>query len=127
MFPDTIGTADTMALSYRLGKGSLYQFVLQAVDNVGNKETFPDVAQITYVNNSSPLDIFLSNRSFDEDAAMGTLIGEFSTIDDQSSSDFTYSFVDDENYDNNLFKIEGNKLYTDNDFRCYGEYVVCRG
>ena len=123
MFPDTIGTADTMALSYRLGKGSLYQFVLQAVDNVGNKETFPDVAQITYVNNSSPLDIFLSNRSFDEDAAMGTLIGEFSTIDDQSSSDFTYSFVDDENYDNNLFKIEGNKLYTDNDFRCYGEYV----
>ena len=123
MFPDSIASRDTLALSYRLGKGSLYQFVIQAIDNVGNKEAFSDVAQIKYVNNSSPLDVFLSNRSFDEDAAIGTLIGEFSTIDDQSSSDFTYSFVDDENYDNKLFKIEGNKLYTDNDFRCYGEYV----
>ena len=123
MFPDSIASRDTLALSYRLGKGSLYQFVIQAIDNVGNKEAFSDVAQIKYVNNSSPLDVFLSNRSFDEDAAIGTLIGEFSTIDDQTSSNFTYAFFDDENYDNGFFRIEGDKLYTNHDFRCYGEYV----
>lgn len=123
MYPDTIGYADTMALSYRLGEGSLYQFVLQAVDNVGNKEPFSETAQIVFENNNPPLDIYLSNRSFNEDDAIGTLIGEFTTLDDQSSNNFTYSFVDDENYDNHLFTIENNKLKTNNDFRCYGNYV----
>ena len=123
MYPDTIGSADTMSMSYQIGQGSLYQFVLQAVDNVGNKEPFSDTAQISFVNNNPPLDIFLSNRYFYEDDKIGTVIGKFSTLDDQSSDAFTYSLVDDDEYDNDLFIIEDDKLLTNHDFRCYGQYM----
>mgnify|MGYP003289807535 CR=1 FL=1 len=123
MYPDTIGSADTMSMSYQIGQGSLYQFVLQAVDNVGNKEPFSDTAQISFVNNNPPLDIFLSNRYFYEDDTIGTVIGKFSTLDDQSSDAFTYSLVDDDEYDNDLFIIENDKLLTNYDFRCYGKYM----
>ena len=123
MYPDTIGSADTMSMSYQIGQGSLYQFVLQAVDNVGNKEPFSDTAQISFVNNNPPLDIFLSNRYFYEDDTIGTVIGKFSTLDDQSSDAFTYSLVDDDEYDNDLFIIENDKLLTNHDFRCYGQYM----
>lgn len=123
MYPDTIGSADTMSLSYRLGQGSLYQFVLQAVDNVGNKEAFSETAQITFVNNNPPLDIYLSNRYFYEDDEIGTVIGKFSTLDDQTSNTFTYSLVDEEDYDNDLFIIEGDKLKLNMDLRCYGQYM----
>lgn len=123
MYPDTIGSADTMSMAYQLGQGSLYQFVLQAVDNVGNKEPFSDTAHISFVNNNPPLDIFLSNRYFYEDDEIGTVIGKFSTLDDQSSDAFTYSLVDDDEYDNDLFIIENDKLLTNHDFRCYGQYM----
>ena len=123
MYPDTIGSVDTLSYSYRLGEGSLYQFIMQAVDNVGNKENFSEIAHVTYSHKSAPQDIYLSNTSFQEDDEVGTLIGEFHTIDDQSTDNFVYSFVDDENYDNNLFTIEGNRLKTNHDFRCYGSYV----
>ncbi|MBO5956324.1 MAG: T9SS type A sorting domain-containing protein [Bacteroidales bacterium] len=123
MYPDTIGSADTMSLSYRLGQGSLYQFVLQAVDNVGNKEPFSETAQISFVNNNPPLDIFLSNRFFYEDDEIGTVIGEFTTLDDQTSDAFTYSLVDEEGYDNDLFLIDGKQLILNKDLRCYGQYM----
>ena len=127
MYPDTIGSADTMSLSYRLGQGSLYQFVLQAVDNVGNKEPFSETAQISFVNNNPPLDIFLSNRFFYEDDEIGTVIGEFTTLDDQTSDAFTYSLVDDEDSDsdsdNHIFTVDGKKLILNKDLRCYGQYM----
>ena len=123
MYPDTIGSVDTMSLSYRLGQGSLYQFVLQAVDNVGNKEPFSETAQISFVNNNPPLDIFLSNRFFYEDDEIGTVIGEFTTLDDQTSDAFTYSLVDEEGYDNDLFLIDGKQLILNKDLRCYGQYM----
>ena len=123
MYPDSIGHVDTMSYSYRLGDGSLYQFVMQAVDNVGNKECFSETAHIVYSNNASPLDIYLSNTSFKENDAIGTMIGEFSTVDDQSTNNFVYSLVDEKDNDNDLFIINGNKLFTNYDFRCNGEYV----
>lgn len=123
MYPDTISSNDTLGLYYQLDKGTLYQFKLQAIDNVGNKEPFADSAQIVFTNNNAPIDMYLSNNSFKEDDAAGTLIGEFSTLDDQTSDVFIYSFVDGENYDNDMFVIEGNKLKTNADFRCRGEYV----
>ena len=127
MYPDTIGSVDTMSLSYRLGQGSLYQFVLQAVDNVGNKEPFSDTAQISFINNNPPLDIFLSNRFFYEDDEIGTVIGEFTTLDDQTSDAFTYSLVNDEysdsDSDNHIFTVDGKKLILNKDLRCYGQYM----
>ena len=127
MYPDTIGSVDTMSLSYRLGQGSLYQFVLQAVDNVGNKEPFSDTAQISFINNNPPLDIFLSNRFFYEDDEIGTVIGEFTTLDDQTSDAFTYSLVNDEDSDsdndNHIFIIDGKQLILNKDLRCYGQYM----
>ena len=123
MYPDSIGHVDTMSYSYRLGDGSLYQFVMQAVDNVGNKECFSETAHIVYSNNASPLDIYLSNTLFKENDAIGTMIGEFSTVDDQSTNNFVYSLVDEKDNDNDLFIINGNKLFTNYDFRCNGEYV----
>ena len=127
MYPDTIGSVDTMSLSYRIGQGSLYQFVLQAVDNVGNKEPFSDTAQISFINNNPPLDIFLSNRFFYEDDEIGTVIGEFTTLDDQTSDAFTYSLVNDEDSDsdkdNDIFIVDGKKLKLNKDLRCYGQYM----
>ncbi len=123
MFPDSLNSADTMSFQYRLGEGSLYQFMFQAVDNVGNKEPFPNTPQISYVNNNPPLDIYLSNRYFYEDDEIGTVIGEFTTIDDQSSDAFTYSLVDEEGYDNDIFIIDGKQLILNKDLRCYGQYM----
>jgi hypothetical protein len=123
MFPDCLNSSDTMSLQYRLGEGSLYQFMFQAVDNVGNKEPFPNTPQISYVNNNPPLDIYLSNRYFYEDDEIGTIIGEFTTIDDQSSDAFTYSLVDEEGYDNDIFIIDGKQLILNKDLRCYGQYM----
>ena len=123
MFPDSLNSSDTMSFQYRLGEGSLYQFMFQAVDNVGNKEPFPNTPQISYVNNNPPLDIYLSNRYFYEDDEIGTIIGEFTTIDDQSSDAFTYSLVDEEGYDNDIFIIDGKQLILNKDLRCYGQYM----
>ena len=123
VYPDSLNPADTMLFQYRLGEGSLYQFKFQAIDNVGNKEPFPDKPQITYINNNPPIDILLSNRYFYEDDEIGTVIGEFTTLDDQSSDAFTYSLVDEEGYDNNFFLIDGKKLKLNKDLRCFGRYM----
>lgn len=123
VYPDSLNPADTMLFQYRLGEGSLYQFKFQAIDNVGNKEPFPDKPQITYINNNPPIDILLSNRYFYEDDEIGTVIGEFTTLDDQSSDAFTYSLVDEEGYDNDFFLIDGKKLKLNKDLRCFGRYM----
>lgn len=115
--------SDTLRGSFNIGFSSLYQFVCLATDNVGNKEAFKDSPEFEFVNNNPPTDIFLSNRFFDEDVKIGTLIGQITTTDDQESNEFEYSLVEgDGDDDNSLFRIDDDKLKTNHDFRCGNVY-----
>lgn len=108
---------------YRMELGSQFDFIGRAVDHVNNMEAFKTAPEFTYVRGTAPTDIRLSASTFDEDAPLFTVIGNFSTTDDQTSNMFVYSLVDGDGADHNaLFDIVGNALVTDNDFRCYGLY-----
>ena len=61
----------------------------------------------------APSAIFLTGNLVSENEAIGTSIGEFSTLDPDQHDIFTYSLVDDEHFpSNNYFAIEGNILKT---------------
>ena len=107
---------------YSLTGGTNFEFIGLAIDNVGNREAFKTVAELYYSLGKPPYDITLSNSVFAENDAIGTLIGEFTTFDDQNTDIFTYSLVNSRDNDNNLFRIEDNRLVTDYDFRCRGNY-----
>ncbi len=56
-------------------------------------------------------DIALSNAAIPEDASIGTLIGNLTTIDPDTSDTFTYTFVvGDGSTNNSSFTIEGDSL-----------------
>ena len=108
---------------YQMSYGTKFDFLGQAVDHVNNKEAFKNVPEFTYIRGTAPTDLRLTASTFDEDAQLFTVIGNFITTDDQTSNVFHYSLVDGEGSDyNELFKITGNALVTNNDFRCYGLY-----
>lgn len=108
---------------FPMDEGTMFEFMGLAVDNVGNKENYKPYPELYYSLGNPPTALSLSNDYFNENDAVGTLIGNFSTLDDQSSDIFTYSLVQGEgSSDNNLFRIEGNRLLTNHDFRCYGNY-----
>ena len=114
--PDTV-------YQYHMGLGSQFEFIGCAIDHVENKEEFKTAPEFTFIRGGAPTDIRLSASTFDEDAPLFTVIGNFTTTDDQTSNVFVYSLVDGEGADHNaLFDIIGNALVTNNDFRCYGLY-----
>ena len=119
MESDTALYADSVFTSYKLGQGSVYSFVAQATDNVGNVETFKTTPDYVYVNKFPPTDMFLTNRYFNEGDTVMTKIGDFYTIDDQSTDDFKYALVAGEgDTDNDKFSIDSCFLRTNHDFRC---------
>jgi len=62
---------------------------------------------------STPTDIVLSENKVSEKATIGSIIGTFSTVDENINDSFTYSLVDTETYaDNNNFVIVNNELRT---------------
>lgn len=108
---------------YHLNNGSSFDFYGLAVDNVNNKEAFKDYSEFNYSFGHAPYDLTLSNNLFNEDDVVGTAVGSFSTFDDQTSEQFAYALVGGNGSDDNtLFRVAGNTLYTNNDFRCYGTY-----
>ncbi len=108
---------------YRMELGTQFEFFGCAVDHVNNTEGFKTTPEYTYIRGTAPTDIRLSASTFDEDASLFTVIGNFSTIDDQMSDLFVYTLVSGEGDTHNaLFDIAGNALITNNDFRCYGLY-----
>lgn len=108
---------------YALKDASRFEFVSIAVDNVGNIEPFKTLPEFVYGFGNPPTDITLSNNSFNENDASGTVVGFFTTYDDQNSNIFDYALVSGEGSDNNqLFRIEGDKLVTSSDFRCRGMF-----
>ena len=74
-------------------------------------------------NNTAPVDILLSNNSFEENAAMGTLVGTLTSIDNDITKPFVYELVSGEGDNDNLsFYIEGNSLYTGSSYACTGNF-----
>lgn len=109
--------------SYPITNANMLQFFAQAADNVGNLEPLKLLPELVYTQGNPPLDLSLSNNHFEEDAVMAHEIGTFSTLDDQTSDDFSYALVaGDGASHNDLFSIVDNRLVTNNDFRCYGTY-----
>lgn len=110
-------------IDFYIKEGSLLQFFTQAVDNVGNAEPIKTVPELVYTYGNPPKNLSLSNHTFYEDVKQSFEIGTFSTIDDQTTDDFIYEFVlGSGSTDNDKFRIDGNKLLTNFDFRCYGLY-----
>lgn len=108
---------------FYLNNGSSFDFFGLAVDNVNNKEDYKNYSEYRYSFGHPPYDLTLSNNVFEENDAVGTAVGFFSTFDDQNSDQFAYTFVSGTgSSDNTLFRIEDNMLYTNKDFRCYGTY-----
>ena len=106
---------------YTLVDGNVYRFISRATDNVGNQEGIKTVPDTLINNNTAPVDILLSNASFMENAAVGTLIGSLSSIDNDITLPFVYELVSGTGDNNNgLFYIQGNKLYTNASYSCTG-------
>ena len=115
------------SLSYTLLDGINYRFISLAVDNVGNRETMKSSPDTSIDNNNAPTDILLANNYFYENAAIGTLVGLLSSLDNDISQPFTYQLVPGEGAsDNSLFAIIGNQLLTNSIYSCNGrlEYSV---
>ena len=115
-------------LRYDYHNGSVYRFVSSATDHVGNKEKFHSQPDIILNLNEAPLALTLSPANFDETAELNTIVGIFSTVDNNMDDTFTYQLVsgeDDE--DNARFIIEGDQLLTNANFNCDGrEYYNIR-
>lgn len=102
---------------------NMLEFFSQAVDNTGNTEDLKTLPELVYTQGQAPMGLSLSNNRFEENASIYTAIGEFSTLDDQTSDDFVYQLVSGEGSTDNIsFSIQGNRLVTNRDFRCYGMY-----
>lgn len=121
---ELVGTIEPDSVfSYPMMTGSHFEFMSLATDHVGNKEPNKPYAELVYSFGNPPTDLKLDNKVFAENDVMGTLIGNFSTVDDQNTDNFVYTLVDGMGSDDNaLFRIEDNQLKTNFDFRCYGSY-----
>ncbi|MDD2205599.1 MAG: hypothetical protein PHY65_09845, partial [Bacteroidales bacterium] len=108
--------------NFSLEAGAYYRFISIATDNVGNVETFKTAPDFIIDYNTAPTDILLSNNYFYENDAIGTLVGLFTTIDNDVNYTFNYQFVDgDGSEDNAKFTINNNQLNTNFNFNCYGQ------
>ena len=65
--------------------------------------------------NDQPTNIELSNNQFDNNSPIGTVIGSFTTTDEDVNISFSYSFIEGEN-NNNLFLILNDQLLSNFDF-----------
>ena len=75
--------------------------------------------------NDVPSDIILDNTTVLENLAIGVVIGELTTLDEDQTDSHFYSFAAGDN-DNNLFSLLGNKLLTKKifDYENSNEYIV---
>jgi hypothetical protein len=72
--------------------------------------------------NTAPVGISLSSLTFRQDASTGTVIGVFTTEDDDDDETFTYSLASGTNDTHNgLFAIQNDSLVTNDNFICKKE------
>ncbi|WP_404791342.1 PKD domain-containing protein [Altericista sp. CCNU0014] len=103
-----------------------YSVRVRAIDRAG---LFSE--QIFFINvndvNEAPIQLLLSQRFVLENNALNTLIGIFSTIDQDRNSTFTYELVSGMgSIDNGLFAIQGNelRLAERSDFEVQSSYSI---
>ncbi|MCM2369952.1 cadherin domain-containing protein [Aporhodopirellula aestuarii] len=105
---------------------SSYSIRVQTTDAAGASIEQVFTFTVTDVNDA-PTAITLDSTSVDENAAVGTAVGEFSTTDADASDTFTYSLVSgDGDDDNGAFAIDGGNLVTATtfDFATKSSYTV---
>ncbi len=102
-----------VALNYEV-KNS-YQVRIQTNDNNGG--TFDQTFTINVNDsNDAPTNIILSNNNFVENRLINSVVGSFSTIDEDSTDSFIYSFANVTGNDNSAFYINGNQLRSNSSF-----------
>lgn len=85
--------------------------------DAGGKSYSRDYSLTVTDNNDQPTDIQLSYNSVDENAAIGTAIGTFTTADPDATDNFQYALVSGDGDDNNsLFKLNADQLVTQKKF-----------
>lgn len=88
-----------------------YNIRLQTNDGNGGTLEKSFVIEIADANDQ-PTDLTLSNAIIAESQAAGTVVGSFSTTDEDAADSFTYKFINSNENDNAKFSIEGNVLQT---------------
>ena len=131
------GTGDTDNASFDISNGKLvaknslnfeskssYSVRVKTQDAGGL--TFEDALAITVTNvNEAPTEISLDATAIDENVAIGTLVGNLSSTDEDAGDTFTYTLASGTN-DNGSFGIDGSKLITatEIDFETKASYTV---
>jgi subtilisin-like proprotein convertase family protein len=104
----------------------IYQVLVQAVDASGT--AFQSTLDIEILNqNEQPTGAFLTPDTVAENAAIGTAVGAFGSIDPDQENVFKYEFVAGAGSDDNLlFTIAGNELRTNQvfDFFVKNAYTI---
>lgn len=91
---------------------SSYSVRIQTKDSGGKTFDKSFVVQVNNVN-EAPINIALSRDSINENQAIGTLVGLFTSTDPDSGDPHTYSLISGEgDSDNNSFAISGDSLLT---------------
>ncbi len=88
-----------------------YNIRLQTNDGNGGTLQKAFVIEIADANDQ-PTNLTLSNAIIAESQAAGTVVGSFSTTDEDAADSFNYKFINSSDNDNAKFSIEGNVLQT---------------
>jgi uncharacterized repeat protein (TIGR02543 family) len=94
--------------------------------NDGKVDSLPATVSITVTAvNNPPTDITISKSNIDENQAVGTLVGAFSTTDPDVGDTFTYTFCG--GTDDASFAIDGNSLKSAAifDYETRNSYSIC--
>lgn len=120
----TITGGQNLVLDYAPNASGTAQITIRATD------TGTDFIETTFtvtVNpvNDTPTDIALTNDNVDENLAIGTLVGTFSTTDVDTGNTFTYSFCGGAN--DASFSLSGNQLLTSAvfNYEAQNSYSIC--
>ncbi len=109
---DTIYTSNTFDYESK----NSYNILVRSTDLGDLSIEIPFTISVENVN-ERPTDILLSNNEILENKPIGTVIGEFSTVDQDTGNTFTYVLVDESaSTDNDLFTVSADTLNTSASF-----------
>lgn len=102
-------------------------YTVRIQTNDGNGGTYADSFNIAILDaNDAPTNITLSNLNVTENKSTGTLVGTFTSTDEDATNTFTYTLNNSGNNDNASFLVIGNELRTNGTFNFEAKqlYVV---
>ena len=109
-------TKDRVDLDFDFEKKKSHSIRVRTTDQGGLFYEKQFTINVTDVN-EAPTDINLKKTSVLENQKIGTAVGDFGTVDQDTGNTFTYSLVPVQNSNNhNLFSISGNQLKTKAEF-----------